>query len=239
MKLENYIYLENKAVVFAYIPKVACTNWRAVFRHMSGFEDYLNPHLTHDRDNGGLVYLSDMPNRDEILADTQVRKYTMVRNPFSRTLSAYLNKIHPFTVNEEAMKSFQYFHNVFQDLEAYSHDSLGKDVDFASFLKWIEDGSSEYTQDQHWALQSGVVGNDLELFDFVGRFEKISEDAPTILNLIGCDIGFPTQSDVSFRPTNANNRMKSFYSDESIELVKSIYRPDFLALGYSEQNFSI
>jgi hypothetical protein len=90
-KYFNFIWQERFAYIFAYVPKVACTNWKCVLRHQIGASDYLNPRLAHDREQSGLTFLSEEPRAHELLADPLLAKYAIVREPFSRALSAYLD----------------------------------------------------------------------------------------------------------------------------------------------------
>ena len=72
---KNFIYMEDRGFLFAYVPKVACTNWKSLLRYMSGKEDWLDNKLAHDKALGGLRYL-DLNGEDaEILLDPSIRKY--------------------------------------------------------------------------------------------------------------------------------------------------------------------
>ena len=96
---ENFIWVKSRSLVFVYVPKVACTNWKCVMRYLEGYEDYLDSRKAHDRKLGGLTYLSQCEDRDRILADTNIPKFSFVRNPYTRILSAYLNKVRPFALD--------------------------------------------------------------------------------------------------------------------------------------------
>lgn len=46
------------------IPKVACSNWKALFRRLEGHNDYKNLALAHDRERSGLKYLKDFSEEE-------------------------------------------------------------------------------------------------------------------------------------------------------------------------------
>ena len=69
-------------------------------------------------------------------------------------------------------------------------------------------------------------------YDFIGRFETLEQDAKRLLTKIECDVEFPSQSKVQFSPTNANEKIKKYYSEREVELVNNIYAHDFDALEY-------
>src|SRR5438105_12842917 len=73
---DHFIYLEKQRFVFVHVPKVACTNWKALLRYISGFPDYLDTKLAHNKQKSGLVYLSNVVEWREILADPTIAKYS-------------------------------------------------------------------------------------------------------------------------------------------------------------------
>ncbi len=89
----NFIYDKTGGFIFAYVPKVACTNWKSLLRYMAGQADWLDSKLVHDKAGGGLHYLDLNGGDVDLLSDPGIPKYTMVRDPYSRVLSAYLNKV--------------------------------------------------------------------------------------------------------------------------------------------------
>ena len=42
----NFIYNAERGFVFAYVPKVACTNWKSLLRYMAGHDDWLDNKLS-------------------------------------------------------------------------------------------------------------------------------------------------------------------------------------------------
>lgn len=49
MNYKNFIYDEARGFVFAYVPKVACTNWKSLLRFMAGEKDWLDNRRAHDK----------------------------------------------------------------------------------------------------------------------------------------------------------------------------------------------
>lgn len=237
MTYRNFIHNARAGVVFAYVPKVACTNWKGIMRHMEGHADYLDNRLAHDRARGGLTFLDPDTAEDRRLLDTPgLRKFAFVRDPLSRSLSAYLNKVAsrlplgPETPDEE------YFRRVTRRIEAFRTARLDPQahpaVDFGVFLLWLRDSGDYARLDEHWQSQTRLLRAPHIRFDILGRFERLAEDAPRVLAEMGCDIPFPSQQDVKFSPTEATRKLAQYVGPREAALVAGIYREDFENFGY-------
>jgi chondroitin 4-sulfotransferase 11/chondroitin 4-sulfotransferase 13/dermatan 4-sulfotransferase 1 len=237
--LRNFIFLQKFNIVFAYIPKVACPNWKCILRYLEGYSDYLNPKTAHDRKLSGLKFLSNISNGQDCLKDSKILKYTCVRNPYTRILSAYLNKVKPFGYDEVKIKQQPYFHNIFVQIDSFRKASLTEyqDVSFSCFLRWLELSEDPLTRNEHWVPQTSIIGQGEVVFDFIGRFENLQIDAPILLARMGCDIEFPSQKAIKLPPTRANELLDSYYSKNDYELVNRLYASDFQYLGYNLKNF--
>jgi hypothetical protein len=107
--LTHSIHSKKANVIFGYVPKVACTNWKCILRYLDGHADYLDAQIAHDRKRSGLAYLSELPNGLDMLHDDSIPKLTCVRNPYTRVLSAYLNKVKPFALEGATAERDAYF----------------------------------------------------------------------------------------------------------------------------------
>lgn len=235
----NFIYDEERGFVFAYVPKIACTNWKSLLRYMAGHEDWLDSRRAHDKANGGLRYL-DLQGSDAALLDNpEIRKYAMVRDPYSRTLSAYLNKVESRLPVQPEIESEDHFTKAVRELDRFRQEDLGADafpkITFEVFLRWLQTGKSPFTKDEHWALQTTLLRQPGLQFDILGRFENITEDAPRILRAMGCDRAFPSQHLVNFTPTDAQSKVAQYYTPATYALVDSIFVEDFEKFGYEHK----
>lgn len=231
--LENFIYIKKLNVVFVYVPKVACTNWKCILRYLSEQNDYLNPALAHDRKRSGLTYVSDLPEKEDILNSSNAKKYSFVRNPYSRALSAYRNKIEPFDIGSRSMIDQDFWSKTYQEIRAEVKEMFDSDyVDFLHFLKWLKCSDHFMVNNEHWLPQSDILGEDRVKYDFIGRMENMPMDSDYLLNLLACDLKFPSQADVSFPGTNSSNQLDEYYSYEAKQLVNELYERDFINFNY-------
>ena len=232
----NFILDPQQRFIFAYVPKVACTNWKCLMRYMAGLDDWLNAGLAHDKQNGGLRYL-DLSSPDRyFLEDPGIPKYAMVRNPYSRTLSAYLNKIESRIPNLENTESTDPFDRMTRSVDNYRKNKLDTDkhptVDYYSFLSWMENSPDPNTKNEHWAPQTDLLLHPDVKFDFLGRFENLAEDSERILSAMECSQRFPSQKEVRFAPTGAVDKLQKYYGPDEQESVARLLKNDLDAYGY-------
>ncbi|WP_282021688.1 sulfotransferase family protein [Ruegeria faecimaris] len=246
---ENFIYLESKKIAFGYVPKVACTNWKIVLRRLMGHEDFNRKDIAHNREKSGFHFLDRTVKEDfEVLSNEDVKKIAFVRDPYSRILSAYLNKFDSINRRIDSPKSKDYFDLVFDDVIRFERFDRPKGfrarianyiyapntVNFLTFLEWIKAKrkGSFYANDEHWTPQCEILQHPTVKIDFLGRFENMAHDAKIALHQMGADFEFPTQADVGFSPTKADEKLKRFYAKEHVDLVNELFSRDFDVYGY-------
>jgi Sulfotransferase family len=236
VQLQNFIQVPNRSALFAYVPKIACTNWKAVFRYMAGAADYLDAGKAHDRARSGLVHLDQLPaeRAQALLVDPAVARYTFVRNPYTRALSAYLNKFRRYAELGEAAMPGDYFHTVYQELDGWRARNLPAEprVTFHVFLVWLKESGHPMARNEHWLPQHEIVAPSNVRYDMVGRFENLAADAAELLRRLGVDLAFPTQEAVRFPSSGTAHARDRYLDAQARSIIEQLYRPDFDLLGY-------
>lgn len=143
--------------------------------------------------------------------------FVVIRNPYSRLLSAFLDK-------------FRYPTN----LERYGNFSLDP-LGFSRFVVWLKDGG--LNADGHWDLQKKLMLLPLNAYDSVVRFENYSEEMGNLLSRRGLVVQpdklqrlYPQDRG---KKTSASAKLTQYYSPEIQEIVQHLYEEDFAELGYS------
>lgn len=144
--------------------------------------------------------------------------FTIVRNPFTRVLSAYLDKI-------AAAAPGQY------DYVARSAGvPQAADVSFAEFVTFLENGGLYLNP--HWAPQTALLPVKPEWLGFIGRVEDLEADLGHLVDrLFGQEVfeGVVTRYD---RQRGSDTRSEDFYDDDLLYRIFCLYRADFEAFGY-------
>lgn len=134
-------------------------------------------------------------------------KFTFVRDPYARALSAYLDKI--ATGNPEFLGII---------------GLQGRSLSFADFLQRLDDGY--LTANIHWAPQADVIALPPARLDFVGRVETLEPDLARVMERI-----FGPAGHRMVRRTegvrSASRRLADFYGSAERRLVRKLYARDF------------
>ncbi|MGV6820321.1 MAG: sulfotransferase family protein [Parvularcula sp.] len=213
--------------IFFEVPKTGCTTIKRVLQLAE------NPALrsmqlgeVHDRAKSPLQNISASP--DLFLAELKnpdVLKFSFVRNPYTRALSGYLDKI------------------IANDWEwSRRAASFGREIDdkptFVEFLRFV-DQQPPKDRDVHWTEQHLLVGStDLRL-GFIGRFENFRDDFQIICAALDLCVPFGELRSGRSHATNASAKLREFYDGQAINLVQKIYGGDFERFGYGLDPFLV
>lgn len=206
----KYLFIEN--------PKVACSTIKRILQvaEVDGDISQLSEDV-HARDQSPIPQVKKSPNKfRELFQDPATFRFCFVRNPFSRTLSCYLDK---FVKNEGERRRLSKKLGVPTDKVLKFHD----------FLLAVRD-QTDFERDPHWMVQSYLLQPDRLRYDFIGRFEFIDAE----INRMVKRIGLPQYAWKKEAPhaTSAGERTKEYYGPKEIKLVQEIYEQDFGSFGY-------
>jgi hypothetical protein len=207
----RYFYLAN--------PKVASTG---VLRTLQSAEvdgdTSRMPEFVHDRAASPLLtFQSSTVSIEEILTSPHFFRFTYVRNPFSRILSAYLEKVVARQQERERLLPTL----------GFPPDSQPSFLEFLRAIHFLRDG----WRDIHWATQSRLLqANNID-YSFIGRFESFSETFPQVLNRLAIEKSH-YRAAKSQHATNASQRIQEYVGYAERELIITIYEADFVAFGY-------
>lgn len=182
--------------------------------------------LLRDLDGGGLAQRDiakwealtplDLPRGERALLD-RLAWVVVVRDPFSRTLSAFLDKFR-------------------EEKYCRKHGDFPLTPEgFAAFLRYLDAGG--LARDGHWDLQTKLIVGPLDRFDAVLRFETLGADLSAALARLGTPFdperlqrAYPSDER---KQTGASGRLAEFYTPEAEAVVARLYAKDFAALGYA------
>ena len=144
-------------------------------------------------------------------------KFTMVRNPYTRTLSAYLDKVVRGKVVPKPL----------------ARSTGGRAPSFLDFCLYLEDGG--LNDALHWAPQTAQMVIPVPDFDKIARLENFNEDFESVLKQIGLGERFAASAIGKYdaHKTESDRKREHYYCSRSREIVTRLMADDFRLLGDS------
>lgn len=160
----------------------------------------------------------------DVLNSGNYFRFAFVRNPYSRLLSCYLDRI--LTASSKPRRQI----NAFLKRQGQEFEQ----VTFEQFIKAICAQTSNQ-QNSHWRSQTDDILHGEVNFDFIGKFETLWPDMAVVSSRVWGELKPEmANKDVNKSPraTNAGEKLREYYSPELAALVSERFRGDFEAFGY-------
>lgn len=150
--------------------------------------------------------------------------FGLVRNPYTRIMSAYLNKIVRLFYKERSEikeKHLKY-------LEPFtSYEKISPAKGFKILLDHLSTSeNSLFINDPHFIPQSNLIQPDQ--LDFIGRFENLQADTHFIFNKIGAKYPLPHKN----KSRSSGIDLPKFLDQENRRIIEALYRHDFELFNY-------
>jgi len=240
----NPIIIYEYKLIFYPIPKVACTDWKRLFRRMGGQPEWnttgLQLKLLHDPLLNNLTTLPQLPidEAQRILTSSEWTRAVFVREPKERILSAYLDKY----VNNNKFfrkKCCQPKHNV---TKKECKDRKNDNPELSYFLNRTRDCPND-----HWDPQYSMIDTKWwNTINFVGYMHSVVEDSKRLLQSITFTedgvsawekygkTGWGENGTSAFmelttahHATNAHDKLRSFYTREDEKFVEKYWKGEW------------
>jgi dermatan 4-sulfotransferase 1 len=142
-------------------------------------------------------------------------KFTFVRNPYTRVLAAYLDKI----VSNEAGK---------RDMVAkFLNKPANSEISFNDFLDYLENGGIDHNA--HWARQMDLLSIPIAELNFIGKTENLTEHLNYVLSII-----FETNQTIVSVCEHATSATRSIRELDKVTKARicKLYEVDFEHFDY-------
>ena len=208
----TYLLRPDLKLLYLSLSKSACSSIKASMLSLKEQDNYQKLHSVIARE-GDQQYDLDLSRYADYY------KFSVVRNPFDRLVSCYVNKYH----TDKALLGTDMTHLYF---DYYLMGYLRKDKGFAHFARRVCRIPDVFA-DKHLICQARQIygkGTRTAL-DFVGRFERLSEDYGAIQQKYGL-APLPV-----YNKTGKGNWM-DYYDLQTAARVYKRYRRDIEMFGY-------
>jgi len=233
---KHMIVDDTLQLIYCYIPKVGCSNWRRVMHVLAGkykrVEDVDVKELNAKYFD--FKFLSDY-NPEEI--DYRLKnyfKFMFVRHPLNRLFSAWDNKFH---------NNIPKMHKLFGVLivEKYRKNPpahpQGNDVTLVEYFKYLVN-TSNTELNEHWVPSFELCQPCYVDYNYIGKFEDMGNEATILLKLLGLseNVTYPAPRHfvvARHMPDGAKINEWHKVSPKLFQKVLKKYELDFSLFGYS------
>ncbi|MEM7242740.1 MAG: sulfotransferase family protein [Pseudomonadota bacterium] len=237
---------ESKTTVYRVVPKCACSTIGQILYYSDHGHFYEGD--IHDADEG-LIKWSQEDRRDEIsdsVRSHNVYTFSCVRNPYSRVLSSFFDKICGIQRNGKKYRG-NLIPNLAQTYGIETEGDFDQIASFRRFLLFARDTikfRKPMDPDIHWSAMSGHAAT---LVVNGGRYDAIfpTENFKSGMQNILNHIDTPHQVDLDAVPRFNESEghgpkmahpIEDYFDDLSRHLVYEIYKLDFDIFGYDSEN---
>lgn len=221
------IVIASHRAIFFPIPKVASTTMKAAIAKLLGIQD---------RDLHKAPFPTIKPQQLELEPYRGFFKFTFVRNPWSRVISAYDNKVrfdlvrnHPLGVTTVARTLSPVLRPGYR-VPGIGHPVLHSKLTWDEYIDALCELDDEHTdihlRSQHWFLP----GKNVDSLDFVGRLETFDDD----FQVLSEKLGLPERKARTLNRTGGAADPKERLRPEAWRRLAERYATDIRMFGYSE-----
>jgi len=213
----NFLYIENQ--------KTGCSSLKqALVAAELGNNNNNNAFdfkLIHNRKYSPLLNVYQVGNLNTFLKRKDIHRFSFVRNPYTRLLSAYLDKI----------KTNQLIVNTLLKQTGQTKVKR-KDITFEAFVGMVGLQTS-YMMDPHWRIQYyNILYKEID-YGKIYRFENLESEVSSLLKIL--NINQNLYSNVSPHKTKANDLLDKYYTTNLKDRVYDIFEIDFDTFGYNKE----
>ena len=155
----------------------------------------------------------------KVLYSDKFTRFTCVRNPYTRLLSCFLDRIRSKSRTSQQLEKIAGFKAV---------------TDFKSFISALSDFEPR-EMNIHYRPQVLLTRPDAIQYSHIMKLENFARDFTQMLRLL-----YPKHKKVEMfknlspRKTSANDKIMNYYDNSSIKLVQKIYHQDFIQFDYNQ-----
>ncbi|CAI8035521.1 Carbohydrate sulfotransferase 14 [Geodia barretti] len=227
---------DARKIVFCYVPKVACSNWKRVFLIFANLVDpdgSLRPSIDIFRQ---VKSMEDYSPSEQEYRLRNYFKFMFVRNPIERLVSAYRNKIeHPTSDNPSERTIWDGIRAwILQKHRGPAQGNNVTDPPYPTFSEFIHflGASDPADMNEHYKPMTALCQPCSVHYNYVGNFATLRRDANRILQYLHINTSWFWDRGKHFsNPTN--NYVNKYYSkltSKDIEIIEKVVLVDDIQL---------
>lgn len=244
----EYMYVNDEhKFIFCMMPKLACTNWKRIFLALD--TSHPRRHFVINQMNSALVHTmfskhgKTFHNYNSAEIEKRLKTYkkvVFVRDPFTRLLSAYKDKMFR---NDNLV-----FQNIAKKIIRLKRDNSANSNESVSFLEFIryltDEDTHEGAYEQHWAQYHRLCQPCVVNYDFIGKIESMDDDLAHAFDFMGIkdkmeSFKFPDRN-VAYKNVESSKIVDDYYKQIPMRYLRRVWKYlklDVMLFSYQKRSF--
>ena len=229
--LKHIIVDDNNKLLYCYVPKAACANWKRVMQVLSG--KYARVEDIHKVDHTDFKFLSGYNPEEIEYRLNNYFKFMFVRHPLDRLFSAWHNKFHENFIDMQKKYGIPIVKKFRDNPPA---DPKGDDVTLGEFFKYLA-GTATTQFNEHWMPFIELCQPCHVDYNFIGIYEDLENEATTMIKHVGLSdkVTYPARQRYYDKNSVADDaKIDEWHRvpPEAFQDVVKKYATDFGLFGY-------
>eukprot|EP01060_Flectonema_neradi_P037850 TRINITY_DN7758_c0_g2_i1.p1 TRINITY_DN7758_c0_g2~~TRINITY_DN7758_c0_g2_i1.p1 ORF type:complete len:503 (+),score=75.25 TRINITY_DN7758_c0_g2_i1:67-1509(+) len=237
----QFVFDHELKLAFCGAPKAGYTLTKAWMLQAAGLWDIYNASAKSTFANKRITSGRHLKSEQimSILNSGEYFKFTLVRDPFTRVLASYHDRISECTQKSGASECKQWY----RSLGGVSRWALKGSIDFRDYIGLMKNLKNKVTNVDvtfltgHWLPQTSVCALDKIAYDFIGRMESEDVDHQLLYDIVGKQGMTARQRRALDKSQNTKLHIHHYGSDsatvrENINSVTQLFEEDIRQLGY-------
>lgn len=228
---KHMIVDDNHRLIYCYVPKAACANWKRVMQVLSG--KYQKVEDIQKVDHTDFKFLSSYSPEEVDYRLKNYFKFMFVRHPLDRLFSAWHNKFHENFLDMQKkygvpiVKKFR---------ENPPENPQGDDVTLEEFFKYLA-GTSTNQYNEHWMPFTELCQPCYVDYNYIGIYEDLENEAAAMIKHLGLSdkVTYPARQryyDKNSVPDDGKIAEWREVSPQTFQDVLKKFAQDFGLFGY-------
>ncbi len=233
---------ESESVVYRVVPKCACSTIGQIL-HYSDHGSFFDGDI-HDAQTGlhKWAFAESQPRITDVVKNRRAPAFTFVRNPYTRVLSSFFDKICGIQRNGSRYRG-KLVPQLVQQYGISVEGEFDQIASFRRFLLFARDTirwRKPMEPDIHWSAVSGHVSTLIVnggRYDHIAHTEEFTPGMQAVLDVIETPHPVDLAAVPRFNESEGHgpkraHPVEDFFDDLSVHLVREMYKRDFDLFGY-------
>ena len=215
----EYLVFEDRQLVLLVISKVACTSIKATIGKSYGIDYQSSSGLDIHHNKNWKRFFGKLPDK---YGDFKTAAF--VRNPFSRLVSCYIDRV-LYNKDHEDFKKYYFANYPYMIPENCSFP------EFVDIVSQIPDSKA----DRHFKSQFHTISKINRPLDFLGKFENLKVDWREFAEMFDFDVELERLNPGNREAKDVEKDFRKYFDEECFLLTRDRYAADIEDFSFSEK----